>query len=502
MNRRAAVQRKVVVIGAGFGGLATAIRLAVRGYAVHLVDRIDGLGGRARTFVRGEYRYDAGPTVLTAPFLFDELFELAGESRADHVELLPVDPWYRMRFADGSHFDYGDTLAKTLAEVRRLSPGDVAGYLRLGKQAKRRYEIAFERYGTHSFESVGSMFAALPKLAALRADRSVWQHVSRQIGDDRLRRALSVHPLLVGGSPFATSSLYSLIHHVELEWGIWYPRGGMGAMVDALGGLLARLGVEVTLGRSVEKIEVRDGNVSGVVLDDRERIATDCVVCDGDPAAYYSSLVAPEHRRRWTDARIGKLEFSMGLFVAYFTVAGRTDDIAHHTILFDREFESHLSAIFDSAELTGDLNLYLHRPAATDPSMAPAGKDSFYVLSPVPNLANGADWNVLGEAYRDAVLARIEATVLPGLRSRLEDCFHLSPQYFRDELGSMHGAGFSVAPTLRQSAWFRFHNRSEDVSGLYFVGAGTHPGAGVPGVLTSAKIVDRLITAESRSRAA
>ncbi|MEM7482763.1 MAG: phytoene desaturase family protein [Acidobacteriota bacterium] len=504
-SRRARRPGHSVVVGGGFGGIAAALRLRAQGGEVTLVDRLPELGGRARVFRRGGFTFDAGPTVITAPFLFEELFALFGKQLEDYATLVPVEPWYRMMFDDGSTFDYGGSVEDTLAEIERFEPRDREGYLTLLAHSRRLFEKGFEELADRPFSSWRDMLRVLPDLLRLRADRTVFDLVSRHLKDPRLRQAFSLHPLLVGGNPFTTTSIYSLIHSLERRWGIHFPLGGTGALVSALGRLMEEQGVQVRLGTTVERIDVaaggsHRGRARGVVLEDGEVISADRVVAAADPAFVYRHLVEPRHRRRWSDRRIDRMRLSMGLFVLYFGTDRTYPDVAHHTILFGPRYRELLEDIFQNRELAPDFSLYLHRPTATDPSLAPAGHDGFYVLSPVPHLGADIDWPVEGPRYRERILEHLEGRLLPNLRRHLVDDFWVTPRYFQDELLSHRGAGFSVQPILRQSAWFRFHNRSEDIDGLYFVGAGTHPGAGVPGVLSSAKVLTRVLADEAVDR--
>lgn len=485
------------MIGGGFGGIAAALRLRALGYHVTLVERLPELGGRARVFRRGGFVFDAGPTVVTAPGLFEELFALFGESMADHVEMLPVEPWYRIRFDDGRHFDYGGTEAAMEAEVARIGgAGEVAGYRRLAAHGERLFAEGFERRGATPFTRAASMLRALPPLLALGAHRSLYARAAAHLRSEELRQVFSLQSLLVGGNPFTTTSVYGLIQHLERRWGIWFPRGGTGALVAALGGLLERTGVTVLTGATVGEIKVRDGRVAGVALEGGRRLPATTVVSNADPAALYARLLPGlPRRRRWTPRRLDGLRHSMGLFILYFGARRRWSEVAHHTILLGPRYRGLLDDVFRRGVLAQDPSLYLHRPTATDPSLAPPDQDGFYVLAPVPNLQTGAsiDWDKEGPRLRELILDRLEATVLPGLRKSLVEAFHVDPRYFRDELLSEHGAGFSIEPRLTQSAWFRFHNASEEVDGLYLVGAGTHPGAGLPGVLSSAKVVEAIL---------
>ena len=485
MNRRA------IVVGAGFGGMASAIRLRAKGYKVQLLDRCSGLGGRAQVFHNGGFRHDAGPTVITASFLLEELFTLHGRCLSDYVRLVDLDPWYRFRFPDGTYFNYGGSVDDTLAEISRISPEDCKGYLALVAKSKEIFAIGFEELADKPFNNLGTMLGLLPSLVALGGFRSVWQLVTKYIRHPWLQRAFSVSPLLVGGNPFDTTSIYSLIHYLERKWGIQFAMGGTGALVSALGKLMDEIGVEVRLDTTVDRVVVEDGAARGVVLSNGEQIQSDIVVSDADAAFLYSKMIdKPTFVPRM------KLKFaqsSMGLFVLYFGTTRRYDDVAHHTIWFGDRYRELLQDIFHKHHLGADFSLYVHRPTATDPSFAPSGCDSWYVLAPVPNLQSGTDWNTVAEGYGDSILKALEETMMPDLRAHVTARFHMTPLDFQDRYLSVHGAGFSIAPILRQSAWFRFHNRAEGVENLYLVGAGTHPGAGVPGVLSSAKVLDHLI---------
>ncbi|MDZ7789294.1 MAG: phytoene desaturase family protein [Xanthomonadales bacterium] len=482
-----------VVVGAGLGGMAAALRARAKGYEVTVVDRCPRAGGRAQVFERDGFRHDAGPTVLTAPHLFDELFELFGRNRQDYVEFVPVDPWYRFSFADGTCFDYGEDLDDTLAQIERFNPADRSGYLALLEHSRRLYEIGYEQLGSVSFHRFATMVRQIPALARLRADRSVWQLVCRHLEDPRLRRAFSIQPLLVGGNPFDTTSIYSLIHFLERRWGVWFARGGTGALVDALCRLMREVGIEIELGRTVERIETKDKAVKAVHTECGQRYEADVVIANTDPAHLYGRLLPAGDVR--TPARIKQrsARYSMGLFVLYFGTTRRYDDVAHHTIVLGDRYRSLLDDIFRRGVLSDDFSLYLHRPTATDNSFAPPGCDSFYVLCPVPNLASSVDWALDGPRLKQRIVSALEKRLMPGLSEAMTADFFMTPQDFASDYLSEYGAGFSISPLFRQSAWFRFHNRAEGPRGLFLVGAGTHPGAGLPGVVTSAKVVERLL---------
>lgn len=484
---------KAVVVGAGFGGLAVALRLLARGYAVDLLEKHEDLGGRARTFELDGHRFDAGPTVITAPFLFSELFERFGEKLDDQVTLLPVAPFYRMDFADGSYFDYADTTAGIVSEIERLSPGEGHQYEHFLAAADAMYERGFVELATRPFTRVADMLEVLPDLVRLRADRSIYQFVSRFFQDERLRKAFSVPSLLVGGNPFRTSSLYALIHALERRSGVWYAKGGTGALIQALADLFQRHGGRLHTGQSVTRLEMTGLAVSAAITEQGKRFEADLLVSNADPLYVYNHWIPRTARQRLADSHRSRLKQSMGLFVLYFTTHRVYPDIEHHTILFGDTFREILTQIFDQREIPDDLSLYLHRPGATDPSMAPAEGDAFYVLAPVPNLQGDQDWELVGPKLEQRVVEILTQRLMPDLPQQIRARRSVSPVYFQQELNSPYGSGFSIAPTLTQSAGLRFHNQSPRHPNLFFVGAAVHPGAGVPGVVCSAGVVERLI---------
>lgn len=486
------MNKHAVVIGSGFGGMAAALRARKLGFEVTLIERLEQLGGRARTFKRDGHTFDAGPTVITAPFLFEELFELFDRQLPEYAEILPVSPWYRYEFSDGSRMDYGGTVEDTVNEIERLSPRDVEGYKKLLAHSKRIFDVGFGELAHVPFNRLWFMLKQVPALVRLGCYRTVWQFTKRYLKDERLRRAFSIQPLLVGGNPFNTTSIYSLIHYLERRWGVHFPRGGTGALVAAMGRLMQEVGVNVRLNQEVQRICIEDGQVTGVQFANGDSVAADLVICNGDPAQIYRSLVPRVDRKRWTDRRIDALKYSMGLYVLYFGTTCQYQDVEHHTIVFGEQYQELLQRIFAGEPAGDDLSLYLHRPTATDPALAPDGKDTFYVLAPVPNLQHH-DWLAARDQVRERVIDILEERVLPNLRQHMDVCFDLDPTQFDADYGSRWGAGFSIAPIFTQSAYFRFHNRSEDIKNLYLVGAGTHPGAGVPGVLSSAKVVEHLL---------
>jgi phytoene desaturase len=491
-----------LVIGAGFGGLAAAIRLSVRGYRVQVLEKLDAAGGRAYVHRQDGYTFDAGPTIVTAPFLFEELWTLCGKRMADDVELRLMDPFYRIRFADGSHFDYRGDPEAMRAEVARVAPEDIEGYERLVAETDKCYRLGFEGLGAVAFDGLKDLVAAVPAMTQMRAWRSLYSVVASFLKNDKLRTVMSFHPLLIGGNPFAVTCVYTLITSLERRWGVHYAMGGTGELVRGMVGLLAGRGVPVRCNTEVRRIEVdsRSGRprATGVTLASGERIAADLVVSNADTAWTYRHLIEPQHRRHWTDKRIDKGSYSMSLFVWYFGTRKQYPEVPHHMMLLGPRYQGLLDDIFKKHVLAEDFSLYLHRPTATDPAMAPPGCDAFYVLAPVPHLDSGTDWKAQAEPYRQRIAALLERTVLPGLSENLTTSLVTTPQDFHDRLLSYKGAAFGLEPLLLQSAWFRPHNRSEDIEGLYMVGASTHPGAGMPGVLSSAKALESVLPALTR----
>jgi phytoene desaturase len=490
---------RIVVIGAGFGGLAAAIRLRAHGHDVTIVEALDQPGGRAVVHREDGFVFDAGPTIITAPWLIHELFDVAGRRSDDYVTLVPLDPFYRVRFEDGSTFTYSGRHEDILAEIRRFNPEDVAGYERFARAAERVFATGFALIDK-PFLRIGDMLRVAPDLVRLQSWRSVAGFVNRFIRDERLRQVFSFHPLLVGGNPFQTTSVYTLIHHLEKAWGVWFAMGGTGALVQGLARLFTDIGGVIHYQSPAAEIgiDARRRRAVHVKTNDGKLFPADAVVSNADLANTYLRLVPAAFRKFNSDARIRRKPYSMSLFVIYFGTDRRYDDVAHHEILMGPRYRGLLEDIFQRKALAPDFSLYLHRPTATDPSLAPPGCDSWYVLSPVPHLGGATDWATMGDRYRDAILTYLEERYLPGLTKHIVTQRHIDPRYFRDTLGSHLGSAFSIQPVLTQSAWFRPHNRSEDIPNLYFAGAGTHPGAGLPGVLSSGKIAAELVQEEER----
>jgi phytoene desaturase len=490
-------RRRIVVVGSGFGGLAAAVRLQARGHAVTLVEKRDKPGGRAYVYQRDGFVFDGGPTVITAPWMIRELFELAGRDPDDFLRLEPLDPFYRIFFADGGRFDYSGDAVRMAAQIQEMCPGDVDGYVEFVRWTKRIFAKGFTELADQPFLHALDMVKILPDMVRLQSYRSVYGFVSRFVSDARLRQVLSFHPLLVGGNPFQTTSIYTLIHYLERAWGVWFAWGGTGAIVDALVRLFGELGGTLLLNADVERIGVARGRATGVRLRDGTLLPADVVVSNADVAHTYQHMLPELARRTYTDTRLERMRYSMSLVVIYFGTDRlyRSQGLAHHNIILGPRYGALLHDVFTRKVLADDFSLYLHMPTLSDPSFAPPGCESFYVLSPVPHLGSSVDWQRQARPYRDRIMAALEERFMPDLARHIVVEHMIDPRHFRDTLNSYRGSAFSFEPILTQSAYFRPHNRSEEVPNLYFVGAGTHPGAGLPGVLSSAKIVDRLICA-------
>ncbi|HEY0596791.1 phytoene desaturase [Sphingopyxis sp.] len=487
------MSRRAIVVGAGFGGLALAIRLQSAGVATTIVEARDKPGGRAYHWRKGGFTFDAGPTVITDPPCLAELWALSGQDIAGDVDLVPVMPFYRLNWPDGTNFDSSNDEAALRAEIAKLHPADVAGYERFLEYSKGVYEQGYVKLGAVAFLDFASMVRAAPALMKYRAWRSVYGVVSSYVQDERLRQALSFHTLLVGGNPMTTSAIYALIHTIEKDGGVWFARGGTNALVNGMVRLFERLGGEVRLGDPVSRIETAGDRATGVTTASGWHRAADMVACNADLMHSYRDLL--DHRRGAKVARsLSRKRWSPSLFIVHFGVKGSYPDIAHHSILFGPRYKGLLDDIYGGV-VPEDFSLYLHHPSITDPGMAPPGHSTFYALAPVAHLGKAkADWEGdFGRQFADAILEEVERRVAPGLRANLVTRFHYTPADFGRDLSAYLGSAFSLEPVLWQSAWFRAHNRDDAISNLYFVGAGTHPGAGIPGVVGSAKATASLM---------
>jgi phytoene desaturase len=487
-----------IVIGAGLGGLASAMRLGAKGYRVTVIDRLDMPGGRGSSITEGGHRFDLGPTIVTVPQGLRDLWAVCGRDFDRDVTLVPLDPFYQIRWPDGSQFTMRGDAGAMRAEVARLSPGDVAGYAKFQKDAEARYQFGFEDLGRRSMHQLWELIKVLPTFAWYRADRSVYAHAARRVKDERLRMALSFHPLFIGGDPFRVTSMYALVSHLESQFGVHYAIGGVAAIAAAMARVIEGQGGRVMLNAEVDEIVVQNGRAAGVRLVDGAVLPAPLVVSNADAGHTYDRLLRNRPRRRWTSARLARTRWSMGLFVWYFGTKGTRGmwpDVGHHTILNGPRYRGLTDDIFIRGKLADDMSLYVHRPAVTDPTCAPEGDDTFYALSPVPHLGhdNGVDWATMGETYRLKVLKVLEEQMLPGVSSQITSSRFFTPLDFRDRYLSPLGAGFSIEPRILQSAWFRPHNVSEELPGLFLTGAGTHPGAGVPGVIASAEVLGTLV---------
>ena len=486
--------KKVIVIGSGFGGLSSALRLRAKGYEVTLLEKHFDLGGRARVFKKNDFIYDGGPTVITAPYLFEELFSLFNKKISDYVKIVPLNLWYRFVFDNGETFNYsGDELSME-KEIKKFSVNDLKGYKELVKFTEKIFNKGYADLSDKPFNNLTFMLQQIPALINLKSYKSVYGLVSNYISNEKLRRVFSMHPLLVGGNPFTTTSIYALILFLEKKWGIHYSMGGTGNVVNALEKLMIEEGVKIKKNSEVTEILTNNKKVKGVKINNSLIIDCDYIVCNSDPPNVYENLIKSQNKYNFLfRKKMKRMDYSMGLFVYYFGSKKKYKDVAHHTIYFGKSYKDHLDKIFEKKILSEDISYYLHRPSATDPNMAPNGQDAFYVLVPVPNNLSKINWSIEGEKFKNLVLDKMDKSVLPGIKENVVSDFYLTPDYFEKDLATLYGSGFSIQPKFSQSAYFRFHNQSEVFDNLYFVGAGTHPGAGMPGVISSAKVLDKIL---------
>ena len=486
-----------VVIGAGLGGLSAAMRLGSKGYSVTVIDRLDRVGGRGSSVTKNGFRFDLGPTILTVPQVFEKLWKDCGKDFAGDVELVPLDPFYEIRWQDGSRFQVRSSEEEMLAEVTRNFPKDLKGYCKFLEDCEKRYVFGFEGLGRRPMNKIWDLLKEIPGFIRLRADRSVYSHVSTRVKDPKFRMALSFHPLFIGGDPRNVTSMYILVSHLEKAFGVHYVKGGVQALADAMANVVKEQGGQVLLNSNVENITLSKQKADGVMLENGLKINADIVVSNADPGWTYNKLL-PNQKKRWTEKKLKKSRWSMGLFVWYFGTKNtkkKWQDVGHHTIMNGPRYRGLLADIFDRQFLADDMSIYLHRPSVTDPSVAPKGDDCFYALSPVPNLktSNPIDWSKELEGYKNKMRMVLEETI-PGFSDAIIEEHILTPKDFEERYLSPYGSGFSLEPRIFQSAWFRPHNVSEDIENLYLVGAGTHPGAGIPSVVTSSEVLSQLVS--------
>ena len=483
-----------LVIGSGFGGIAAALRLRAKGHEVTIVEKHPDLGGRARVFRKNGFTFDGGPTVITAPYLINELFDLFKKDPKDYIKLTPLKIWYQFIFEDKTKFNYSGNELEMKNQIQNINVEDVEGYEKLVNFTKKIFDKGFTELADVPFDKPFVMMQQLPALLKLKSYKSVYSLVSSYIKSEKLRKMLSMHPLLVGGNPFSTTSIYGLILYLEKKWGIHYSMGGTGNIIKGYEKLMKEVGVKILKESEVTKIISKNNKIIGVQINNQTDIDADNIICNADPPAVYEKLLNQNNNNSFLfNWKKNRMEYSMGLFVYYFGTKKIYENVEHHTIKFGNKYKEHLDDIFDKKKLNDDISYYLHRPTATDKSMAPEGNDCFYVLVPVPNNQSNINWNTEGEKMKKLVIEKMEKDLMPNLKENIVEDFYLTPDYFEKDLNTKFGSGFSIQPKFTQSAYFRFHNKSEVYDGLYFVGAGTHPGAGVPGVLSSAKVLDKII---------
>jgi len=485
---------QTLVVGGGFGGMAAALRAKAMGHDVTLIDRLELLGGRAQIITKNGYKHDTGPTVITAPFLFEELFNLFNENIKEYITFVPLEPWYRFYFHDSTTFDYSSSISKTKKEIAKFSLGDSEGYESLLKKSEEIFNIGFTKLSAQPFTSFWTMIKQIPHLIKLKSYLSVSSFVSKYIKNTKIRSALSIHPLLVGGNPFTTTSIYSLIHYLERKWGVFFCMGGTGKLVEELSNLIKRQGIKIILNEDIVKVQHKDNIAKYAISNTGKKYDFDNLIYNGDPPTFYAEVLSPKRKNLLNPIMPNKfLSYSMGLYVLFFGTKKKYDGVAHHTIWLTERFKTLLEDIFEKKKLTKDFSLYIHRPTATDESFAPLGCDSFYVLCPVPNLKNNLNWDLEGENLKCNIINELEKTIMPDLKKYITDISYMTPKSFKTNYRSMWGAGFSIAPKFYQSAWFRYHNQDPKIKNIFFSAAGSHPGAGIPGVLSSAKVVEKIL---------
>ncbi len=499
MQATGGAPRSAVVIGSGFGGLALAIRLQSAGVRTTIVEARDRPGGRAYYWERDGFTFDGGPTVITDPPCLQELWALTGRDMAEDVELMPVSPFYRLNWPDGTNFDYTNDDRILRAEIAKLNPDDNAGYDRFLEYSAGVFREGYEKLGHVAFLDFASMIKAAPALAKYQAWRSVYSIVSSFVKNEKLREALSFHTLLVGGNPMTTSAIYALIHKLERDGGVWFAKGGTNRLIAGMVTHFERIGGTIRLNDPVVKIETLGERATGVVTKGGYAINADMIASNGDVMHSYRDLLSDSRSAQRTRAKLERKKYSPSLFVTHFGIKGTWPGIPHHMILFGPRYKGLLDDIYTHGVVGEDFSLYLHHPTVTDPSMAPEGHSTFYVLAPVPHMGKfPRDWDEVAPILEKRILDEVGRRLIPDIHDRIVTKFSYTPKDFAQDLGAHLGSAFSLEPILTQSAWFRVHNRDDTIRNLYFVGAGTHPGAGIPGVVGSAKATAKLMLEEAR----
>jgi phytoene desaturase len=528
-------RRKAIIIGSGFGGLSLGIRLQSMGFDTTILERLDAPGGRAYVIQRDGFTFDMGPTVITVPSFIEELFELerdaprldqpdfppeclrpearitsgvsGGPATSRYCQIVPLSPFYRIYFDDKTYFDYDGDPDNTRAQIAAIEPDDLPGYERFHLAAEAIFRRGFLELGYTHFDDIGTMLRVAPDLFKLDAVRTLFSFTSKYFKSPKLRQVFSFETLLVGGNPLRVPAIYAMIHFVEKTWGVHFVMGGTGALVRGFVRKFEDLGGVIRYNAGVSRIDVehnpngglcgRKGVAKGVTLEDGTQLPADVVVSNADWGTTALKLISPEFRRWQPDIRVRNMRWSMSVVVVYFgfkRVEGEHLDLRHHNIILGPRYAELLTNIFDRKVLSEDFSQYLHVPSVTDPSMAPDGYHAAYTLIPVPHNGSGLDWSKIGEGFVDKVLTMLdERGYIPNLRERIVSKSFITPDHFEGRMESHLGNAFGVEPVLTQSAWFRPHNRSEDIERLYLVGASAQPGAGTPSVMMSAKMTARAI---------
>ena len=485
---------KIIIIGSGFGGLAEAIRLQARGFDVAILEKNAMAGGHAYQFKKNGYTFDMGPSLITAPEIIKSVFRAAGKNIEDYLELIKLDPYYRIYFHDKTYLDYSGDTQQMKAQMTAFNPADAQNYDRFMEDCRRIYEaVIVDGLGATPFNRLQTMLNFLPRALRLNAILPGFSFVKRYFKDARHRFTFSFHPLFIGGNPFRAPSVYLMIPYLEKAGGVWFTTGGMYSLVQAFARVFEELGGTIQTSAEATEIVVQNGRAAGVRSNGKFHRA-DAVISNADWAHTQKNLIQPEHRRKWTNRRVEKLDYSMSAFLLYLGVRRQYPQLQHHTIILSHRYKELIRDIFDHKILADDFSMYLHAPAKTDPAMAPEGCESLYVLVPVPNLAANIDWSKTAKPFAEKILKYLEEDFgLQDLRAHLDVLEIFTPEHFKQRRNSYLGTPWGVEPKLTQTAYFRPHNRSEEIQNLYFVGAGTHPGAGLPGVLLTAEATEKLV---------